>query len=731
MSNPTNIPAFRPTAFDTVAKNFWQDYMQGNPIGGGTAYENKLRECRLDGSLDSLKQLDRLLLAIKKDLHKRNYDEKLVLQQNSFRNLLLFIMFYAGKVASHELKETGSWQPVAHMEQYYPNVAFGVGENKFYYLSAFFPQSFLNNTRIPPLFVLLSLGARLFGGFERKFTEPLTGELVSESLYWAVAGYVHIVGSLRSASVPQATQATQGQGIPSKIAQTAPRPLGKNPPQAPPTTMGHFDEQEYSGIPRQLLGQLPTPKSANASSQAQLQQEHLLRQEQARQEQLRQAQLRQEQARQEQLKQAQLQEQLRQEQLRQERLRQEQLKQAQLQEQLRQEQLRLEQLREQNPNTPLTAHQLAEQQALHRPRPQKGAVNLHLQASPPRNPAPPPMPLHKQHRFQAGGLAPMSLAPPVVTVKPKPSVAKPNISKPEPSLPKQQATAPTPKPQSASTTPAPQQGQGQIIAPKTPELTTKLDIEPEHLSVQSQSQNSTQGNLQNQPQNAPAVQPETKAEAKKPTPPTAPKADKLSKPANESLFAELYQDLINLPPANTRADAEYQKAKAVLDRYDATIAERVAKGQTMISFTETELNELQRTVEFVKRMANGGNTNAMIGYALCCFKGVAMPQDMEQGAVWITKASDANDIRAQKFLSRLYYQGVGVEQSIRQGEYWLERAAKNGHPEAKKVQSQFAKVKTMKEDYQNEAQKDKRYAVIFIVLGLFVALAFWLLSAFV
>lgn len=334
----------------------------------------------------------------------------------------------------------------------------------------------------------------------------------------------------------------------------------------------------------------------------------------------------------------------------------------------------------------------------------KPNLSLHFHSDAPKNPAPPPAPHHKEHRFQAGGLAPMSLAPPVVTV------------------------------QSAKAVEPPQHNHEDIknkVAKNLAQNTARQSAQPSQPSaqalVQNPVQNTNQGLTQSvakTPTNTPL--PNTASPSTTAKPSTSPK-----KVANDSLFGEIYQDLQNLPAANARADAEFQKAKAVLDNYDTMIATQVAKGQTMISFTDEEMTNTQRAVEFIKKMANGGNTNAMITYGLCCFKGVAMPQDMEQGAIWIHKAADANDIRAQKFLSRLYYQGVGVEQSIRQGEMWLEKAANGGHPEAQKIQTQFTHIKVMKDDYKVETQKDKRYALIFIALGIVVAGALLALKLFV
>lgn len=684
MSHNTNIPAFRPTAFDTVAKNFWQDYVQGNPIGGGAAYESKLRELPLDGSLESLKQLDRLLLAIKKDLNKRGYDEKMVLQQTSFRNFLLFVMFYTGRVVANELKQVGSWQPLAHMEQYYPKVAFGNSDNKFYHLAAFFPQSFLADTRIPPMFVLLTLGAKLFGSFERKFSEPLMGEIAPESLYWAATGYVQVVknfGAVVSAPQPMSSQPLPPQtpvpqGVPSKIAQTAPtakpmqvtaiRPdtpvsatnnqahgsMADNRGVRPATPVGNSRLLQNAPIAPQrqvATSELPVspppaqPQPAAPKTPSRVIPPGLDLQSRAVQESV----------------------------------------------------PSMARPVPPTPSSPLTPTQQAPmEQATPKaePKPEpKPALSLQMRGESTR-PAPPLAEYHKEHRFQAGGLAPMTLAPPVVTVKP---IAPSQPTKPQ---------------TSAQTTPnvAPQHSvANQTAVPAASPVADTTKNSPNNTTAKS---------------HAPMPQ--------KPNATPSPKSAKSANP-NDDMFSELQRDLVNLPAANSTEEVRYQQVKSVLDRYDATLAEKLARGEQEIVFTDNELSAIQRAVYNAKKLADMGNTSAMLAYAMCCFKGVAMPQDLEQGAVWVHKAADMNDIRAQKFLSRLYYQGLGVEQSIRQGEIWLEKAAQNGHPEAKKIQSQFSHIKLMKDDYQAETKKDKRYAIIFVLMGLVVIVALWALSKFI
>ncbi|MDO4251296.1 MAG: tetratricopeptide repeat protein, partial [Moraxella sp.] len=143
-----------------------------------------------------------------------------------------------------------------------------------------------------------------------------------------------------------------------------------------------------------------------------------------------------------------------------------------------------------------------------------------------------------------------------------------------------------------------------------------------------------------------------------------------------------------------------------------------------------EVENLQKAVSQIDSIATEGNTNAMLSLALCYFKGIGQPQDLGKGVEMVFKAAERQDMRAQKFLSRLYYQGVGVEQSTHEGELWLAKAADSGHPEAKRIQMQLLQIKAMKDDFKVEAEKDKKYIILFVGIAIFFVVLLWLLIKF-
>lgn len=170
------------TPFDKVAQSHWQAYQQGK---GDMAYKERLGTLLLDGSMDSLKALDTLLLAIKDDIIKQAVNEVDCLQQSAFRNFMLFVSFYVGRVVKHQHGIDGSWLDVGSLKERY---SLNTSAGKFYSVTAFAPHQGQGVSDLP-FFVLMVLGAKLFGD-SRQFTHPMTGQSVPTSLYWATLGYV-------------------------------------------------------------------------------------------------------------------------------------------------------------------------------------------------------------------------------------------------------------------------------------------------------------------------------------------------------------------------------------------------------------------------------------------------------------------------------------------------------------------------------------------------------------
>ena len=200
------------------------------------------------------------------------------------------------------------------------------------------------------------------------------------------------------------------------------------------------------------------------------------------------------------------------------------------------------------------------------------------------------------------------------------------------------------------------------------------------------------------------------------------------------LFDEAYQDLLNI---NTPSDAvsEYQKAAAILTKFDTFISNKIAQGKQMdeIVFNDNQLQARKQALALLVKLIKQNNPSAMLRLALCYFEGRGVNVDIHKAIMLTKRSAQMGDGRAQKLLSRLYYQGFapndgGMAMDMSMGEHWLRKAADGGHPEAKKVCAYMNQVELLKNDHRTEMISDKRYGMLFIALGVGTVLLFILLG---
>lgn len=253
--------------FDKVAHKFWQDYQKGVPIGGGMAYEEKVRACELDETMDSLKRLDKLLITLKQQLaDQQALDEQHLLKQTQFRHLILFLGFYVGRVVANYRPNTEfSWLGFEDLAKRYEVDT--ASHDKFYKVAGFCPDT---PEKGRPFFVWLSLGARFFGGFHRQLIDPATGVMMPESLYWATMAYFDELdwASGQSTEVqPKVTPQDDNHHLSSKqtahaLSHATYKADATSPPSSPPST----PIESLSSTPQKALKTaLTTPSSVKKS----------------------------------------------------------------------------------------------------------------------------------------------------------------------------------------------------------------------------------------------------------------------------------------------------------------------------------------------------------------------------------------------------------------------------------------------------------------------------------
>lgn len=185
-----------------VAMDYWRDYISGQPIDGGVAYEALLRKVPLDGSLASLQILDKFLDKAKPHLAA---NPLLISQKTDQRNLLIFIAFYTGWVLGYyasqakyhnhnNLSPTLHWVSFDKLCQTMPPVQRVINNDFSYSLAAsLLPIPDNEQTFVPSIvsdsvyFPLVTVIERLYPQRQNTLTAtaPFFG-YISDSLYASV-----------------------------------------------------------------------------------------------------------------------------------------------------------------------------------------------------------------------------------------------------------------------------------------------------------------------------------------------------------------------------------------------------------------------------------------------------------------------------------------------------------------------------------------------------------------
>lgn len=178
------------TPLDYIAAGYWQDFLAGRPVAGGMAYEAELHHCTLDESLASLQRIDTLLSQIRRDMIKSGtWDETALLADERYRNFMVFLAFYAGRVLAQQWQYTPHWFGEFELRKRYPALPLLIDE--FYQHMAVVYHNDVEDTDKPNatdslFFALEPIGLRLFGHIDRPF-QSVQGGQVASGLYQAVS----------------------------------------------------------------------------------------------------------------------------------------------------------------------------------------------------------------------------------------------------------------------------------------------------------------------------------------------------------------------------------------------------------------------------------------------------------------------------------------------------------------------------------------------------------------
>ncbi|WP_352338063.1 tetratricopeptide repeat protein [Psychrobacter sp. 16-MNA-CIBAN-0192] len=187
------------------------------------------------------------------------------------------------------------------------------------------------------------------------------------------------------------------------------------------------------------------------------------------------------------------------------------------------------------------------------------------------------------------------------------------------------------------------------------------------------------------------------------------------------IFTQLLIELDEIEVVQTAGNSEYQQACKILDQFERHIAKQ-DKPRAQVMFSETHQHARQRALQLLVEAATAGNSAAMARLAMYELLGEGLTADKDASEVagieWVKQAASANDSRAQRLLSKLYYQGVGVSQDMDAGKLWLEQAAKNGHPEAATVIAQWQQAQALISVQQKEQHSIKRYQLLIAAIAI-------------
>ncbi|MGO2278743.1 MULTISPECIES: tetratricopeptide repeat protein [unclassified Psychrobacter] len=199
------------TPLDYTAEGYWQDFLAGRPIAGGIAYETELCACMLDESLESLQRIDTLLSQVRREMIKSGiWNEAMLLVDERYRNFMVFLAFYAGRVLAQQWQSKPHWYGQFELRKRYPELSL-ITDDFYQHMAVGYKNDNVGTERL--FFALEPIGLRLFGHIDRQF-DAVQGGQVDSGLYQAVSLRLP---NIVSSNVNSTSELTAGKATTHKV----------------------------------------------------------------------------------------------------------------------------------------------------------------------------------------------------------------------------------------------------------------------------------------------------------------------------------------------------------------------------------------------------------------------------------------------------------------------------------------------------------------------------------
>ncbi|MGM8899835.1 tetratricopeptide repeat protein, partial [Psychrobacter sp. 1Y4] len=138
-----------------------------------------------DESLESLQRIDTLLSQVRRDMMKGGiWNEATLLVDEHYRNFMVFLGFYAGRVLAQQWENRPRWYGQFELRKRYPELSL-ITDDFYQHMAVGYGDNNATTDALPLFFALEPIGLRLFGNIDRPFKAAQGGQ-VAGGLYQAV-----------------------------------------------------------------------------------------------------------------------------------------------------------------------------------------------------------------------------------------------------------------------------------------------------------------------------------------------------------------------------------------------------------------------------------------------------------------------------------------------------------------------------------------------------------------